>query len=157
MARKVQLRIQLSVAERDQADDYIRTGKHSSRSINRVRVLLKLDEGLSTHQIKETLGVSLGSIYNVYHRYQLKGLAGVIEEKPKSGQPPKIYGKVEATLLALAASNPPEGYEHWTMQLLADKLVELKYVDSVSDETVRQHLKKAKSNPGKKSNGALEK
>jgi len=154
MARKVRLRIQLSAAERDHAENYIRTGKRSSRSINRVRVLLKLDEGLSTHQIKEALGVSLGSIYNVYHRYQLKGLTGVIEEKPKSGQPPKIYGKVEATLLALAASNPPEGYAHWTMQLLADKLVELKYVDSVSDETVRQHLKKARLNPGKKTNGA---
>ena len=155
MARKVQLRIQLSATERAQAENYIRTGKHSSRSINRVRVLLKLDEGLSTHQIKESVGVCVGSIYNVYHRYQLRGLAGVIEEKPKSGQPPKIYGKVEATLLALAASNPPAGYEHWTMQLLADQLVELNYVDWVSDETVRQHLKKAKSNPGKKSNGAL--
>lgn len=153
MARKAKLKIQLSTSDREQCESYIRTGKHAARSINRVRILLCWDDGLSVNDIHDRLGASVPIIYNVYHRYQSGGLPGVIEDRPKSGAPPKIVGKVEATLIALACSKAPDGYEHWTMQMLADKLVSLQLVDEVSDETVRQHLKKAKSNPGKKTSG----
>ncbi len=80
-----------------------------------------------------------------------------LEDLPRKGSKPMLDGKQESLLIALACSDAPEGRAEWTMQLLADRLVELKVVDSISDETVRRTLKKTSSSRGKKNSGASRK
>jgi transposase len=77
-----------------------------------------------------------------------------LHDRPRPGKPRKLNGRQEAMLVALACSNPPEGRERWTMELLAGRLVELKVVDTISDETVRLTLKKTPSSRGRRSSGA---
>ncbi|RKY62069.1 MAG: hypothetical protein DRP95_02040 [Candidatus Latescibacterota bacterium] len=90
---------------------------------------------------------------NIRKRFAEEGLEAALNERPHPGAKPKLDGKQEAFLVALACSDPPEGREHWTMQLLADRLVELGVVESISDETVRRVLKKTTSSPGRKDSG----
>jgi putative transposase len=89
-------------------------------------------------------------------KYCEEGLDSILYEKPRSGAPPKISGRAKAKLTTLACSEPPEGRSGWTLQLLADKLVELKEVDSISAMSVSRILKKARSSPGKRSSGVWE-
>lgn len=84
----------------------------------------------------------------------VEGRLEALNEKPRPGQKPKLTGRGEAMLTAIACSDPPEGYGRWTIRLLADKLVELGVVDSISRETVRKALKKMNSSHGSESNGA---
>jgi hypothetical protein len=90
-------------------------------------------------------------------RFSEQGLEAALRERPRPGAVPKLRGKPEAFLIALTCSDPPQGREHWTMQLLADRLVELEWVDSISDETVRRVLKKTHSSRGRSSTGASRK
>jgi transposase len=81
-------------------------------------------------------------------------LERALNDRPRPGQRRKLDGKQEAHLVAVACSAAPQGRAHWTLRLLADKVVELQLADSISPETVRQVLKKTNSNPGKRRNGA---
>jgi transposase len=76
-------------------------------------------------EIAETLGISLATVYRIRKGYHQEGLARIFKEKPRSGAPSKVDGRLEAQLTTLACSDPPEGYAHWTHRLLADKLVSL--------------------------------
>jgi hypothetical protein len=87
-------------------------------------------------------------VANVKKRYLEGGLEAALYDKPRPGARPKITGDVEAHLVALTCSDPPEGYSHWTLRLLADQLVELELVESISHTAVGQVLKKTNSNPG---------
>jgi len=80
---------------------------------------------------------------------------GALKEKARSGRPLKMTGEVEAKLIAIACSKPPEGYAQWTMRMLANRLVELEVVDSIGHVTVSERLKKIRSNPGKSTPGAF--
>ena len=93
--------------------------------------------------------VSQGTIYNLKKRYVSEGLNRALYEKPRPGAKPKIDGEVEAHLVALACSNPPEGYDRWTLRLLADRLVSLEIIDSISHVAVGEALKKMNLSPGK--------
>ena len=148
MPRTNSLQLQLTADERLQARRLLKTGRHKSRTLQRLAILLKWDEGLAAKEIAAQLPVSLPTIYNVWHRYQAGRLQAVLDDKPVSGQPRRLDAHGEATLLALACSQAPDGYSTWTMQLLADKLVEMKVVSRISDECVRQRLKKVASNRG---------
>jgi transposase len=97
---------------------------------------------MTDDEIAETLGVGLATVYRIRKRYHERGWEKALQENPRSGAPAKIDGRVEATLTMLACSNPPEGYGRWTLQLLADKLVEVQVVDSISLPTVSSVLKK---------------
>jgi transposase len=121
---------------------YVHGGHQSARAINRARMLLFADTGMSDDEIAETLGVGLATVYRVRKRYHAVGWEKALQENPRSGAPSKIDGRVEAPLTMLACSNPPEGYGRWTLQLLADKLVELQVVESISLPTVSRVLKK---------------
>jgi len=132
---------------------YIRTGKYTVRNVTRARILLLSSEGRKDSEITENLGICPATVCNVRRRFAENGLHFALEGKPFPGQPPKIDGKVQATMIAVACSAPPEGHSSWTMRMIADKLVSLEAVGSVSDETVRQHLKKAKSNRGRGNSG----
>ena len=145
--------INLSMAEQEQLTTLVHKGKESARKINRARVLLLSNEGKTDREIMNTLGVTMRTVQRIRQNYFLVGLNGVLEEKSRSGRPLILNDKGEATLIALACSLPPEGRIVWTMQMLADKMIALNVVDSISDETVRRHLKKTSLNLGKKNTG----
>ena len=99
------------------------------------------------------LPVCRATLYNWRKRLAEEGLEAALHDRPRPGARPKLDAKGEATLIALACSDPPEGRECWTMQLLADRLVELGVVEAISDETVRRTLKKTRLSPGRRSSG----
>ncbi len=127
---------------------YVQGGQKSARAINRARILLLADTGMTDDEIGNTLGVGLATVYRIRKRYREAGLEKALQENPRSGAPSKIDGRVEATLTMLACSDPPAGYGRWTLQLLAEKLVELQVVDSISLPTVSSVLKKMNLNLG---------
>ena len=106
------------------------------------------DEGRLNVEIAEALKVSTSTANRMRKRYCEGGLEFALHEKPWKGAPPKIDGRAEAQLTLLACSEPPEGRSKWTLKLLADKLVELEVVESISHMTVHRLLKKTRSNRG---------
>ena len=122
-------------------------------------MLLKADVGVggaswTDEKIAEAFEVGLSTIHRLRQRLVEDGLEAALVRKPRPRhRAPKLDGEKEARLVALACSDPPEGRGRWTLQLLADKLVELHVVDSISDETVRLRLKKTRSSRGCIANG----
>jgi transposase len=109
---------------------------------------LLFDDDLEDDEIVETLKVSKTTVCRIRKRYCEGGLDYALREKPRSGAPAKIDGKIEAKITMIACSEPPDGRSKWTLKLLADKLVEMEVVDSISNMTVQRVLKKMKSSPG---------
>ncbi len=122
--------------------------------MKRSLILCKADEGLTDEGVSEALLVSPSTVYRIRRRFVEEGMESAINERPRPGQRRKLDGKQEAHLVAVACSQAPEGHTHWTLQLLADKVVQLEFSDAVSLETVRQILKKTNSNHGRRRNGA---
>jgi transposase len=144
-------RVTLTEEERQQLEQLISRGKGAARKLLHARILLKADErvGWSDERISEALDVSLSTIGRVRERFVEEGLAVALERKaPNRVYQRRLDGAQEAHLVALVCSPPPEDRGRWTLQLLADKMVELDYVESVSKETVRQTLKKMNLSPG---------
>jgi transposase len=141
MPKKSQV-IQLSDEEYIHLRQYVREGKKASRAITRARILLLSDERVPDEEICQQLDIGRGTVYRVRSKYHDGGLVQALQDKRRSGAPVKIDGRVEASLTMLACSAPPEGYGRWTLQLLADKLVELNVIDGISLESVRTALKK---------------
>lgn len=141
--------VRLSGQERSQLERLVSIGKAAARKLLHARILLAADQGpdgpgWSDERIAEGLVVSLRAIGNIRQRLVEHGLEAALNRK-KQEQPSRrrtLDGKAEARLIALRCGEPPEGRMRWTLQLLADKLVELNVVDSVSYETVRRTLKK---------------
>jgi len=130
-----------------------RRGAASARRIRRARVLLLAADGATDGAAARAVGCCVATVENVRRRFAVERL-GALDERPRPGAAPKLGGKATALLVATACSAPPAGRATWTMQLLADKLVELGEVGSISDETVRRTLKKTRSSPGARSGGA---
>ena len=142
-------RVTLTAEERLALSDLIAAGKAAAQKLAHARILLKADadEGAPAwpdHRIAEAVEVSVATVERVRQRFVEQGLAAALVRKPQGrpSRPRKLDGRAEAHLVALACSKPPEGRDEWTMQLLADKLVELQIVESISDETVRRTLQK---------------
>ena len=146
--------IQLTEEERDQLNRLVRGGKHAARIITRARILIKIDEGWTVPQIATALDVAAGTVYRVKRRYADAGLDGVRHDRVQANRFRKLDDKAEAHLIALARSDAPEGRQRWTLELLADPMVELGLVESLSYETVRLKLKKTSSSRGGNSSGA---
>ena len=143
--------VKLRGHERLELERKLRGGRESARTLARARVLLKCDEGCTDEEVVEAVGVSLGTVERSRKRFCAGGLDAALGDRPQPPRPHKrkIDGEAEARLVTLACSAPPDGRESWTLQLLADSMVELKYVDgNVSDETVRRVLKKTRSSRG---------
>lgn len=134
--------VDLKPEERTELLEFIKSGKHSARKLNRTRILLLADEGKSDREISEVLHTGSATVQRTRKRFVEGNLEGALNERKRSGQPKKLDEKGEAILETLARSQPPEGRKQWTLELLSDRLVELKVVDSISYETVRQELKK---------------
>lgn len=141
MARQTKS-IQLTKQERSSLKDLFSGGSGSNRKHNRARILDLLTRDTSANDIAALLGCSPTTVYNIKHRYQAEGLESALTEKPRSGKPPRITGEEKARITALACSQAPEGYARWTLRLLADKSVELGFIDSISHNQVGEILKK---------------
>jgi hypothetical protein len=152
------LSVSLTDENRESLRHLTRSGIAPARVQTRARILLLADRGQGERrshlQISQALSVSGPTVSAICRRFVLDGMETALYEKPRPGQTPKITGEVEAQLVLLACSDPPTGSARWTMQMLADKLVELRLVDSISDSTVCERLKKTKSNLGKPSASA---
>jgi putative transposase len=140
--------VRLTAKERGQLLTTLRRGRQSARTLTRARILLLADDQHSDDEIADSLHVGRVTVYRVRKRYVQAGLAGALCEKPRPGAPPKVSSRLEAQLTALACSQPPEGRGRWTLRLLADKVVELDFVQAISHTTIRRVLKKTHSNHG---------
>ena len=142
--------VDLTSEERQKLLELTRKGKQSVRKIRRARILLKADQGWKDREIMAALDTSSTTVERTRKRFVEGGLEKALNEDPRPGQRRKLDGRGEAHLIALACSQAPAGHSHWTLRLLADELVELGVVESISHETVRQTLKKTRSSPGKR-------
>jgi putative transposase len=153
MTRPKLHRVELSESDTQRLHDLIGKGQASARVIRRAHVLLLAAEDKEDKDVSAALHLNAQTVYQLRKRFASGGLEATLYDKPRLGSKPMLDGKQEALLVALACSQPEER-ESWTMQLLADKLVELKVVDSISDETVRRTLKKTNLSRGKRNSGA---
>jgi transposase len=133
----------------------LNAGSSRTRHLTRARILLLAHDDLTDEQIVHALGVGRSTVERTRRRFVEGGVERALRDRPRPGKPRKLNGKQEAILVAVACSDPPQGRERWTMELLAERLVELKVVDSISDETVRVVLKKTTSSHGRGSSGAF--
>jgi transposase len=146
--------VTLTNEERTMLHDLIAAGTARARKLTHARILLKADvadgrAGWSDEQISEALDVSLPTIQRVRKTFVEEGLEAALNRRqPRSSRPRKLDGEQEAHLIALACGTPPAGHKRWTLRLLADKMVEMEYIDDVSHETIRQVLKKTNLSPG---------
>src|SRR5687768_10908041 len=147
--------VTLTDEEREQLSNLIAAGKAAAQRLTHARILLKADAAdggpaWADERIAEAVEVSTDTIARVRQRFVEQGLDAALNRK-RQDRPSRertLDGRAEARLVALACSAPPAGRTAWTLTLLADTLVELKVVDTVSDETVRRVLKKTHSNRG---------
>jgi transposase len=147
--------VNLADDERAQLLALTKRGKVSARRLSRAHILLQADTGLSDDAIAQVLHIGTATVERIRKRFVEDGLEAALSERPRPGGQRKLDGKQEAFLIALACSTPPEGRTCWTMQLLADRLVELRVVEAISDETVRRTLKKTSSSPGRRRPGVF--
>jgi len=144
-------RVKLSSDERAHLLERIGRGERPAREQTRARILLKVDEGpggpgWSDARTAEALEVAEGTVAALRRRFQERGLRGTVERKaPDREYETKLDGEQEAKLIRLACTEAPEGRSQWSLRLLADKMIELGVVESISHETVRQTLKKTNS------------
>ena len=142
----------LSVEQRAELEQLIHSGNAPARTQTRARILLLSDrrpgEWQSAPKVAAALLVHANTVRNVRRRFMAAGLTAALYDKARPGAQPKRTGEVEAQLTLLACSEAPVGHAHWTLHLLADRLVELGCVEDVSPSTVGAWLKKTHSNRG---------
>ena len=148
-------RVTLTDEERQRLQAMIVAGKAAAKALAHARILLKADQAAGgpawpDHRIADALDLSVATVERVRQRLVEHGLDAALrrKEQDRPSRLPVLDGRAEARLIALACSAPPEGRKAWTLRLLADRLVELEVVESVSKETVRQALKKIRSSRG---------
>ena len=147
--------VRLSQHERQVLKRFISSGKRSAQLFTRARILLKADQGVEgpgwpDEKISWALDVTVQTVERIRRQLVQKGFDAVLKRQEYSQKVSrkKIDGDAEAHLIALSCSRPPKGRSDWSLRLLADRIVELGYVESVSYETVRKTLKKTRSSPG---------
>ena len=151
---KKTFQVQLSLAERARLQALVTNGSTTAHTHIHARILLKADAGpdgpaWTDAMISSALDVGMSTVARVRQTAVQEGLSAALQRKlPKRVYTRSLDGASEAHLVALACSTPPEGAGRWTLRLLAERMVELEYVEAVSHETVRQTLKKTNSNPG---------
>ena len=149
--------ITLTTEEQKELKGIISKGSSRSGEHRRARILLMADKARkgtrggegSNQATAQALEVSPRTVLRVKQRFNTAGLQAALNDKPRTGRPPIITGDIEARLVSLACSTPPQGRARWTLQLLADKMVELGYIDTISDVGVMKRLKKTGLDLGK--------
>jgi transposase len=147
--------IHLTESEREDLMAIINKGSHTSQAFRTAYILLNCDEGkysekVTNEQISKVLKVGMRTIDRVKKRFMEEGMEAVLERRPTQRvYETKIDGDTEAKLVTLCCSQPPKGFAKWSLRLLADKMVELNYVKSISHVTVRSVLKKTNLSLGR--------
>jgi len=144
------IKIELCAIARNELEKFTKTGRHSVRLINRAKIILELDEAdggkpLTQEQIAEKIGVTRKTVNDAKQAFIASdNISAFLQRKKREAPPvePKITGEVEAHIIALACSSVPVGYAKWGVRLLADKCVELNYIDSISFKSIQRVLKK---------------
>jgi transposase len=134
--------VRLPDEERKELQSLFQKGRVRARQLNRAHILLLANDGESDEEIAAVLHTSLSTVQRTRQRWVEEGCDAVLHERRRPGKKRLLLGRLEAFLVALACSDPPCGRKRWTMQLLADRLIELTVVAAISDETVRRTLKK---------------
>lgn len=143
--------VKLTSEERSQLNRLTMQGRTQVRQFKRAQILLLADEnhasgGQTDRAIASKLTISMPTVERIRRRYVEGGLAAALKEQPRSGRPATISGEARAKITALACSTPPEGYGRWSLRLLADKAVELEFIEQISHDAVGDILKKMHSN-----------
>jgi len=153
-------KVTLQKEEREGLEAITRKGSHQSQRVVNALVLLNCDEGeFNGHRLRgvdvaNVLRISMRKVDRVKKRFVEDGMdAALGSRQGQRVHERKAEGDFEAHLVALSCSKPPEGFARWSLRLLADRVVELQYIDSVSHETIRRVLKKTKSSLGRRSVG----
>jgi transposase len=166
---KVAPEIRLNTEERRTLKEIVSKGVRPARVQTRARILLMAAERSvssrggtrrrtnSNQAIGEALQISARTVSRIRQRFLVGGLEAALYEQARPGRPVEIDGEAEAKLVMLACSAPPEGRNHWTLQLLADRMVELEYVNHISDTWVMKRLKKTNCDLGRSKAGASRK
>jgi len=155
----IKYKVTLTKDEHDGLMSIISKGSHSSQQFRTAYILLNSDEGeygekINGKHICQVLKVSARMIDRVKQRFVEEGFEACLERKPLSRtKEKKADGELEAQLIALSCSEAPEGFARWSLRLLADKMVEMEYIESISHETIRRVLKKTNSNRGRQKVG----
>lgn len=136
--------VDLTEGERKQVQELTSKGKVAVRKVTRARILLKAEQGWTDEQIVAGLDTSLSTVERTRKRFVEGGLPNALNDDPRPGAKRKLDGRGEAHWIALTCSEPPDDHEHWTLRVLAERLIELGVVDSISHEAVRQTLKKTR-------------
>ncbi|WP_420795783.1 IS630 family transposase [Ktedonobacter racemifer] len=139
--------VALSESDRASLQTFIHAGKANARTFTRARVLLKAAEGWTDQQICDAFDISRNTSIRVRQLYLQGGLEAVLHDKRQQRHRQALTGGQAAHLIAIACSPVPDGHDHWTLRLLAGKVVELGFVESISPETIRQLLKKNELKP----------
>jgi len=155
MPRKRQI-IQLSETDRSSLTQILSKKETSAREQTRARVLDLLARTEHPGTIANLLKAGIATVYNIQKRFLEEGFDAALKDKPRSGKPPVIKPEEKARITALACSDAPAGYARWTLRLLADKAVEMSYIDSISAMEVGRILKKTLYSRINKNNGASE-
>jgi hypothetical protein len=150
--------VTLTEEERRMLSGLVKAGKTQGYRIRHAQILLKLDEipeneGWTQARIGEAYRANVTTVSHIAKRFVLEGLESALGRKEQANRHRKIDGEVEARMVAIACSQAPEGRERWTLQLIADELVRLGVVDSISDTAVLDTLKKTNLSLGRKKNG----
>jgi transposase len=142
-------KVDLSKAEREALRNLIETTAPNDRRVKHAKILLESDRGKSIAKVADWVRVGHSMVERTRQRYVEGGVEAALNDKPRPGGQPKLDGKQQAFVVALACSDTPDGQEHWSMQMLADKIVELGVVEEpVSHDTIRRVLKKVTSSRG---------
>ncbi|MGH6827236.1 IS630 family transposase [Methyloceanibacter sp.] len=136
----VRYRVELSQTERAQLSALLGGGKHAARKLKRAQILLAADAGVSDDEIAASIAVGGSTVYRTKRRFVEGNLEAALSEEPRPGAARKLSGRQEALLVATACSSPPAGRARWTLELLADAMVELTEHEGLSRETVRRRL-----------------
>lgn len=138
----IKYRVTLTDDEVEMLEALLRKGKSPARRQTRARILLKAAAGCRDAAIMEALAISATMVGNTRQRCVEEGVEAALQDRPRPGKAPKLSDKQCAHVIATACTPAPAGHDHWTLRLLADKVVQLGYADSFSHETVRRLLKK---------------
>jgi putative transposase len=135
--------VSLSSSDKEELEVLLRQSGLRSKVFKRVTALLELHKGKTIEEVRSVLGLSYPTIAKLIEKYKTAGMA-CLQDKKQPGRPPLIGGKQKALITALACTPAPEGHARWSLRLLADKVVELNYCETISHEYVGQILKKTK-------------
>lgn len=151
-SKNVKLVLSLAEEEKEKVKKILKRGKVSARIFKRARVLELFDEGLTSPTISQYVGVTAETVRRIGWNYVKEGLDRALYDAPRPGGKKKLSQAVETRIVALACSDPPEGYDRWSVRLLTEEVKKQKIVDSIGRETIRIILKSHGIKPWREKN-----